>query len=91
MAVRKIAITLPEEMYDLVERARKHEHRSRSEIVQEAVRTYFGEPYYRATDDELKAIDEALEDLRLHPESERPWDEVRAELWPNHRWNQARG
>ena len=41
MAVRKVAITLPEELYELVERARAVEHRSRSEIIQEALRTHF--------------------------------------------------
>jgi metal-responsive CopG/Arc/MetJ family transcriptional regulator len=82
MAVRKIAITLPEEMYEVVERARKHEHRSRSEFFQEAVRSHLGEPVYRPSDDERRALDEALEDLRRNPDSGRPWTEVRNEVWP---------
>jgi metal-responsive CopG/Arc/MetJ family transcriptional regulator len=82
MAVRKIAVTLPEELYQMVERARKIEHRSRSELVQEALRTHFGEPIYRPTDDERRMLDEALLDLERHPASGRPWDEVREELWP---------
>lgn len=80
MAVRKIAITLPEEMFELVERAREHEHRSRSEVIQDAIRTHFGEPAYHATDDELRAIDEARRSVREHPETLRPWPEVLAEL-----------
>ena len=66
MAVRKIAVTLPEELYQMVERARKIEHRSRSELVQEALRTHFGEPIYRPTDDERRMLDEALFDLKRH-------------------------
>jgi plasmid stabilization system protein ParE len=48
MAVKKIAVTLPEELYEMVERARKIEHRTRSELIQEALRTHFGEPVYHA-------------------------------------------
>lgn len=46
MAVKKVAVTLPEELFDMVERARAIEHRSRSELIQEAVRSYFGAPVY---------------------------------------------
>jgi metal-responsive CopG/Arc/MetJ family transcriptional regulator len=42
--VRKIAVTLPEELFDKVERLWEIEHRSRSEVVQEALRRHFGEP-----------------------------------------------
>ncbi|QOK22067.1 ribbon-helix-helix protein, CopG family [Janibacter indicus] len=42
--MRKVAVTLPDELYDLIERARAVEHRSRSEVVQEALRTHVGEP-----------------------------------------------
>jgi metal-responsive CopG/Arc/MetJ family transcriptional regulator len=82
MAVRKIAVTLPEELYQMVERARKIEHRTRSELVQEALRTHFGEPIYRPTDDERRMLDEALLDLERDPGAGRSWDEVREELWP---------
>lgn len=47
MVVRKVAVTLPEELCALVERARAVEHRSQSDIIQEALRTHFGEPAYR--------------------------------------------
>lgn len=80
MAVRKIAVTLPEELFDMVERLREIEHRSRSEVFQEALRRYFGEPVYEPTDQERGLIDEALTDLDQHPQLGRLWVEVRDEL-----------
>jgi metal-responsive CopG/Arc/MetJ family transcriptional regulator len=38
MAVRKVAITLPEELFEMVEKARTIEHRTRSEVIQAALR-----------------------------------------------------
>lgn len=83
MTVRKIAVTLPEELFDMVERLRAIEHRSRSEVFQEALRRYFGEPVYEPTEDERRLLDEALTDLETHPDAVRSWDEVRAEIWPD--------
>lgn len=83
MASRKVAITLPEELYDMVERLRAIEHRTRSEVVQEALRTHFGAPVYRATEAELAALDEALDDVRTAPSAGRSWSDVRADLWPD--------
>jgi Arc/MetJ-type ribon-helix-helix transcriptional regulator len=80
VAVRKIAVTLPEELFDMVERLREIEHRSRSEVFQEALRRYFGEPVYEPTDQEQRLLDEALTDLDQHPELGRLWVEVRDEL-----------
>lgn len=82
MAVKKVAITLPEELYNMVERVRGIEHRTRSEVIQEALRTHFGEPVYVPTDDERRMLDEALADLEENPEAGRPWADVRKELWP---------
>lgn len=82
MAVRKVAVTLPEELFDMVERLREIEHRSRSEVFQEALRRYFGEPVYEPSDEERRLLDEALAELDREPGASRPWDEVRAELWP---------
>jgi metal-responsive CopG/Arc/MetJ family transcriptional regulator len=82
MAVKKVAVTLPEELFEMVERARKIEHRSRSEVIQEALRTHFGEPVYVPTEDERRMLDHALVDLREYPESGRSWDDVRREQWP---------
>lgn len=80
MAVRKVAITLPEELYDLVERARAVEHRSRSEVIQEALRTHFGEAIYRPTEAERAELILALDEAQLDPTSVRDGADVRAHL-----------
>ena len=80
--MRKIAVTLPEELFDMVERLREIEHRSRSEVFQEALRRYFGEPVYEPTDEERRLLEEALTALQQQPNASRPWDAVRNELWP---------
>ena len=82
MTVKKIATTLPEELYELVERARKIEHRIRSELIQEALRTHFGEHVYTPTAAERRMLDEALDELHQDPQSSRPWQAVRQEVWP---------
>ena len=82
MAVRKVAVTLPEELFGMVERLREIEHRSRSEVFQEALRRYFGEPVYEPTDEERRLLEEALTALQQQPNASRPWDAVRNELWP---------
>jgi hypothetical protein len=82
MTVKKVAVTLPEELYEMVERARKIEHRTRSELIQEALRTHFGEPVYRPTEEERRMLDEALAELHRAPDSGRTWDDVRNEVWP---------
>lgn len=84
MAVRKVAITLPEELFDMVERARAVEHRSRSEMIQEALRTHFGGPVYVPTDEERRQIQEALDEIERDPESVRDWEDVRRELRARH-------
>lgn len=80
MTVEKIAVTLPRELYDMVERLRTIEHRSRSEVVQEALRTYLGAPRYVPSDDERRLLDEALAHLDRAPDAGRPWAEVRASV-----------
>ena len=80
MAVRKVAITLPEELFDLVERVRSVEHRSRSDVVQEALRTHFGEPTYRPSEAERRQLIEGLEAAQAEPGSLRDWEDVRGEL-----------
>ena len=55
----------------MVERAREIEHRSRSEIIQDTLRTHFGEPVYVPTEDERRMLDEALTDLHEDPDSGR--------------------
>lgn len=80
MAVKKVAVTLPEELFEMVERAREIEHRSRSEVIQEAIRSHFGEPVYVPTDEEREMLDRALDDLDRAPEAGRSWQEIRDEL-----------
>ncbi|MBY5163588.1 ribbon-helix-helix protein, CopG family [Salsipaludibacter albus] len=82
MAVKKVAVTLPEELFDMVERLREIEHRSRSEVFQEALRRYFGEPVYEPSEEERRLLDEALADVDREPDASRSWDEVRTDLWP---------
>ncbi|QQR99601.1 MAG: ribbon-helix-helix protein, CopG family [Austwickia sp.] len=81
MAVRKVAVTLPEELYELVERARKIEHRSRSEMIQEAIRTHFGEAKYCPSEEERRLLQQALDEDAAQPHAARPWSEVHRELW----------
>lgn len=83
MSVKKVAVTLPEELYDMVERLRDIEHRSRSDVFQDALRRYFGEPVYEPTEDERRLLDEALTELDAHPDGVRSWEDVRAEIWPD--------
>jgi metal-responsive CopG/Arc/MetJ family transcriptional regulator len=80
MAVRKVAVTLPEELFEIVERARAVEHRTRSEVVQEALRTHFGEAVYVPSDEERRLLVAALDEVGNAPEKIRDWDQVRAEL-----------
>ena len=83
MTVKKVAVTLPQELFDIVERARTIEHRSRSEVIQEAIRTHFGEPAYVPTDDERRILDEAIADLEQSSNPGVRWDVLRGEV--NHR------
>lgn len=83
MAVKKVTVTLPEGLFEMVERAREIEHRSRSEVVQEALRTHFGVRSYVPTEQERHALDVALAEHLEHPDSGRSWEDVRRELWPD--------
>ncbi|MDX2377883.1 ribbon-helix-helix protein, CopG family [Microbacterium sp. LRZ72] len=78
MAVRKVAITLPEELFEIVERARAVEHRTRSEMIQEALRTHFGEAVYVPTDEERRQLVAALDEQTQG--TTRDWGQVRAQL-----------
>lgn len=78
VGVKKVAVTLPDELYAMVERARAVEHRSRSEVIQEALRSHFGGLVYRPTEQERDMLDTALEDFAV--DARRPWEDVRADL-----------
>jgi len=81
MAVRKVAVTLPEELYEMVERARGGAPLPLGG-GQEALRTHFGEAIYVPTEDERRRLVEALEAVDEHPDELREWTDVRSELWP---------
>jgi predicted transcriptional regulator len=52
-----MTISLPQEMVDHFERVRQTEHRTRSELVREALRVYFNRtPVVEPTERELNAI-----------------------------------
>ncbi len=60
MVSKPISITLPEEMLEEVERASKTEHRTRSELIREALRHYLfarRAPVVAASAEELEAIE----------------------------------
>jgi len=60
-------ISLPPEMLREVERARKAEHRTRSELVREAIRTYLAMrrlPTYTPTRAELRRIERGRAEIR---------------------------
>ena len=80
MAVHKVAITLPEELFEIVERARAVEHRTRSEVVQEALRTHFGEAVYVPSEEERQSLLAALDEAEQTPARGQDWDQVRARL-----------
>ncbi|MDN4475205.1 ribbon-helix-helix protein, CopG family [Demequina sp. SYSU T00192] len=82
MAVRKVAVTLPEELFEIVERARAVEHRTRSEVIQEALRTHFGEAVYVPSAEERHRLLAGLDEAAQDPERSRDWAQVRAELHP---------
>jgi metal-responsive CopG/Arc/MetJ family transcriptional regulator len=77
MGVKKVAVTLPEELFDIVERAREIEHRSRSEVIQEAIRTHFGEPVYVPTERERELLQQAVTAAEQTPDGGRAWQEIR--------------
>lgn len=66
MAVRRIAVTLPEELFEMVERLREIGHRCRSEVLQEALPRDVGEP-----------VDEPLAEAEQTPDAGLPWSEAR--------------
>ncbi len=81
MAHKTLTVSLPEELLQMVEKARAIEHRSRSEIIQEAIRRYFGAPVYMPTEEERRMLGEAVTDLERDPDTGRSWEDVKAELW----------
>lgn len=62
-----MTVSLPSKMLEEVDTVRKKEHRTRSELVREALRVYFGKralPVYTPTPRELAAIRKGREEIR---------------------------
>jgi len=63
-----MTVSLPPQMITEVERVRKAEHRTRSELVREALRAYFNArrilPTYTPTPEELRAIEKGRAAIR---------------------------
>lgn len=60
-----MTVSIPPEMIKEVERVRKREHRTRSELVREALRTYFTlSRTYTPTPVELRAIEKGRAAIR---------------------------
>lgn len=62
-----MTVSLPPKMAEEVDRVRKAEHRTRSELVREALRTYFavarGLSVYTPTARELRAIEKGRKEM----------------------------
>ena len=59
-----MTVSLPPAMIRQVEQVRKAEHRTRSELVREALRTYFRFPVVAASRSELEAIRRGRAEMR---------------------------
>ncbi len=59
-----MTVSLPPTMIREVERVRKAEHRTRSELVREALRVYFASRTYTPTARELRAIERGRTAIR---------------------------
>ena len=63
-----MTVSLPPEMVEELERVRKAEHRTRSELIREALRTYFALgrtlPMYTPSSRELEAIKKGRAEIR---------------------------
>ena len=56
MSSKTLSVTIPEELYELMDEKRKAGHYSRSEFVREALRRYLAIPTVDATAEEVQAI-----------------------------------
>lgn len=63
-----MTISLPHAMIREVDQVRKQEHRTRSELIREALRTYFAVgrilPIYTPTSSELRAVEKGRAEIR---------------------------
>jgi len=57
MGSKTLSVTIPEELYALIDERRKAGHYSRSEFVREALRRHLGLPSAEASAEEIEAIE----------------------------------
>lgn len=81
---KSVSITLPEPMVDLVDRAAEKEHRTRSELVRQALRLYLqGIPVEEPSSDEITAMKRGKAEIRKG--AFVTLDQLRHELAPRRR------
>ena len=78
MSSKTLSVTIPEELYALLDEQRKAGHYSRSEFVREALRRFLTIPSVAATPEEIAAINRGREEIARGEFS--TLDEVVAEL-----------
>lgn len=65
MKYRNLSVSLPEPMADRVDQAAEKEHRTRSELVRQALRLYLdGVPVVEASPDEIAAMERGSREIR---------------------------
>ena len=78
MSSKTLSVTIPEELYALLDEQRKAGHYSRSEFVREALRRFLTIPSVDATPEEIAVINRGREEIARGDFS--TLDEVVAEL-----------
>ena len=63
MSSKTLSVTIPEELYALIDERRKTGHYTRSEFVRDALRRYLAIPTDDATPDEIEAIERGRADF----------------------------
>jgi predicted transcriptional regulator len=93
MSREQATISLPREMLRQVDKVSKREHRTRSELVREALRVYFARvsalPVYTPTAAEVRAMEKGRAEIRRG--HYYTLDELRRSLDTPHRGTRAKG
>lgn len=83
MQTRSLSITLPEDLLEQVEEARLSHHRSSSELIEDALRSYLGQELDGPLPGWQRGIlQERLAAAKAEPGKGQSWEQVEAELWP---------
>ena len=84
MPTKNFSITLPEELFEQVEELCHREHRSRSELIREALRGYIREAEDPPLHDwQREILAQRLAASKARPDEVQTWEEVESELWPS--------